>query len=246
MLAILVIAFSALVTTQAKATPLKLTNTEGVESSVTLQGFDETSRKIQIEKDGKIYDYSLNDLQFSSKIEVLRASEMQDALNQKAQLKNKSALLYGFVGLLIIVLALAVAFPTFQISAFLITGKEGSGRHFKAWLKILALIGLTVGIRIAVLDGITWTDVITNGLGVFRPEDGLVLVFIILGSIGLIKHHYRESFQLAATTVGVHFVFFSLVMAGLLWLVWKWNGSDWTIPADEMLTRLILQPFELV
>lgn len=246
MLAMLVIVFSVLATTQTKATPLKLTNTEGVESSVTLKGFDEQSRKIQIEKDGKIYDYSLSDLQLLSKIKVLRSSEMQEVLEQKAQLKNKSALLYGFVGLLIIVLALVIAFPTFQGSAFLITGQEGTGMHFKAWVKILALIGLIVGIRIAVLGGITWTDVIVNGLSVFRPEDGLVLVFIILGSIGLIKHHYSERLQLAATTAGVHFIFFSLVMAGILWLIWKWNGSDWTIPADEMLTRLILQPFELV
>lgn len=229
-----------------QASPLTLINMDGVESAVTLKGFDEESRKIQLDKKGKSYDYSLDKLLFSSKIDVLRASEMQETLKLKSQLKSASMQLYGKLGLAAIALALVIGFPTFQGAAFLITGQEGNKIHFKAWIKILALAGLITAIRYATLGGIPWTEVLANGYRVLRPEDGLAVIFFILGSIILIKLHYRETLQLAITIACVHFVFFSLVVAGLLWLVWKWNGSDWTTSADIILTHLILQPFKLI
>ncbi len=231
---------------KTQASDLKLINTDGVESAVTLKGFDEKSRTIQIDKAGKSYNYSLDKLSFSSKIEVLRSSEMQQTLQQKSQMKSASIQLYGELGLAVIILAFVIGFPTFKGAAFLTTGQEGQNLHFKAWLKILALATLIAGIRYATLGGITWLDVLASSYRIFHPGDGLAVIFFILASILLIKTHYRETLQLTITIACVHFVFFSLVMAALLWLVWQWNGNDWTTTADIILTHLILRPFELI
>jgi len=230
----------------ANATPLVLTNLDGTAISADLVGFDENSKQIQLKKDEKTHEYSLSDLDFSSKIKVLRCSEMEEVLDAKSQLKKKALPLYGLLILTIAVVVLLIGFPTFQGTAYLITGQEGSKLHFKAWIKIVALSGLIIGIRFAVLGGIPWTDMITKGLYAFRPEDGLALVFALIGSIGLIKHHYRESLKLAVITLGVHLLSFALVIAGLVWLMLRWYGGDWTIPADELLTQMILQPFDLI
>ena len=228
------------------ASELELINNAGAKSSVTLTGFNQESRKLQIEKNGKSFDYTLSDLQFSSKLDVLRSSEMQAVLSEKAQVKKHAILLYGFITLLVIILALVIGFSTFQGSAFLITGQEGRARHFKAWMKILALFALIAAIRFALLGGVSWIDLLNEGWQVLRPEDGLAVIFAILGSVVLIKMHYRETLQLAAITAAVHIVFFSLVVAGIVWLIWKWNGGDWGYLGDELLIRLILRPFKLI
>lgn len=230
----------------ARASQVTLTNLEGKKISADLKSFDGEKRKIQLEKDGKQYDYSLGDLQFSSKIAALRTSEMQEVLGQKAQEKDPPVQLYVLLAGSTVAILLVLGFPTFLGAAFLITGQEGRGLHFKAWLKIVALAGVIVGIRIALLGGIQWVDLINNGLWIFRPEDGLALVFALAGSIWLVKRHYRETLKLASTTIAVHLVFFVLLGAGIGWLVWRWHGGDWQIPADELLTRQILQPFDLI
>ena len=232
--------------TNASATPLVLTNLEGAEISADLLGFDEETRKIQLKKKEETYEYSLSELQFSSKIAVLRSDEMQETLSTKALVKKDGTLLYVSLVVTALVVLLAIGFPTFQGAAFLITGQEGLGLHFKAWMKILALTGLIVGIRVVALGGIPWTDVIFHGINIFRPEDGLALVFALLGSVWLIKHHYHETLKLAAATFGAHIAFFTLAAAGVTYLAWRWYGGDWTIPADTLLTSLILQPFKLI
>ena len=232
--------------TNASATPLVLTNLEGTEISADLVGFDEETRKIQLKKEEETYDYSLSDLQFSSKIAVLRSDEMQEVLSARAQVKENAILLYSSLAATVLVVVLVIGFPTFLGAAFLITGQDGLGLHFKAWMKILALTGLIVGIRVVALGGIPWTDVIFHGFNIFRPEDGPALVFALLGSVWLIKHHYHETLKLAAATFGAHIAFFTLAATGVTFLAWRWYGGDWTIPADTLLTSLILQPFELI
>ncbi|MFK5921395.1 MAG: hypothetical protein QM496_04405 [Verrucomicrobiota bacterium] len=234
------------VNTDINATTLRLTNIEGSKSSITLKGFDQDSKELLIEKDGKDFEYALGDLQFSSKIAVLRSAEMEEILNQKSQLKSKNLMLYGFVILALLALAFIIGFPTFRASAYLITGQEDRGLHFKVWMQILTLITFITVIRILAVGGISWIDVIANGYHLFRAEDGLALLFAIIGTIALVKYQYSETLQLAVTTVAVHFVAFSLVLGGIAWLLWKWNGGDWTTVGDEILTLLILKPFDLV
>jgi len=228
------------------ATPLVLTTVKGDQFSANLEGFDEKTRKIQLESEGKTYAFSLSDLQYSSKIAVLRSNEMQEVLSNR----GKPTLLYGFLAATLIGVLLVIGFPTFLGAAFLITGQEGKKHHFKAWLKVVALIGLIAGIRLAAPDGILWTNVAANGFHIFQAENGLALVVALAGAIWLIKHHYRETVKLATLTLGVHFVFFVLFFAlasvGVTCLIWKWYGGDLTIPADGLLTRLILQPLELI
>lgn len=230
----------------AKASQVTLTNLEGKKISADLKSFDGQKREIQLEKDGKQYDYSLADLQFSSKIAALRTSEMQEILIQKAQEKGPPVQLYALLAGSAVAILIVLGLPTFMVAAFLITGQEGRGLHFKAWLKIVALTGVVIGVRIALLGGIQWLDLINHGWWIFRPEDGLALVFALAGSIGLVKWHYRETLQLASTTIAVHLVFFALLGAGIGWLVWRWYGGDLQIPADELLTRLVLRPFDLI
>ncbi|MCF6311881.1 MAG: hypothetical protein L3J39_05465 [Verrucomicrobiales bacterium] len=227
------------------ATELDLQNVEGSVSSVTVKGFDQESRKIQIEKDGKDFQYALSDLAFTSKIAVLRSPELEATLAEKAQRKKQSLLLYSYVILTILALALVIGIPTFRASAFLITGQEGR-IHFKVWMQILAWFILIAVIRLIVLGGITWTEVLANGYHIFRAEDGLALLSALLGAIGLVKYHYSETLQLAIITIAVHFVAFNLVIGGLGWLILRWNGGEWTTVADELLTLLILKPFELI
>lgn len=230
----------------SKASQVTLTNLEGKKISADLKSFDGEKRKIQLEKDGKQYDYSLRDLQFSSKVAALRTPEMREVLDHKTQQQGPPVRLYALLTGSTVAVLLVLGLPTFMAAAFLITGQEGRGLHFKAWLKIVALAGVLVGIRIALLGGIQWTDVATDGLRVFRPEDGLALAFALAGSIWLVKRHYRETLKLASTTIAVHLVFFGLLGAGAGWLVWRWYGGDWQIPADELLTRQILQPLDLI
>ena len=232
--------------TSASATQVVLTNLEGDILSAELLGFDEETRKIQLKKDREIFEYSLRDLDLSSKIIVLRSSEMQEVLSTKSQLKGKALPLYGFLTAATIAVLLLIGFPTFLAAAFLITGQVGTKHHFRAWIKIVALGGLIVGIRYASLGGIQWTEVIANGLFVFRAGDGLALVIALAGTVWLIKHHYRETPKLAATTLGVYIVTFAFATAGITWLVLRWYGDDWSVAADILLTRLILQPYELI
>ena len=119
------------------ATPLELTTVMGDQFSANLEGFDEETRKVQLESEGKVYAFSLSDLQYSSKIAVLRSSEMEEVLSKR----GKPALLYGFLAAILIVILLVIGFPTYLGAAFLITGQEGKKHHFIAWLKIIALTG---------------------------------------------------------------------------------------------------------
>lgn len=244
--AICLIATTFWVSHHAKASPLVLTNLEGKAVSADLIGFDENTRQIQLKKGETTYEYSLSDLDFPSKIEVLRSEEMEEVLNSKSLQKGKALPLYGLLIFTSLGLVVLIGLPTFQGSAYLITGQEGFKLHFIAWIKIVALVGLIIGIRIAALGGIQWTEMIYKGFYALRPEDGLALIFALIGSIGLLKHHYRESIKLAAITLGVHILSFALILAGLIWLGLRWYGGDWTVPANELLTRLILQPFELI
>lgn len=227
------------------ATTLDLQNVEGSVSSVTVKSFDQESRVIQIEKNGTEFQYSLNGLQFSSKIAVLRTPQLEQTLAEKAQLKKQNLQLYSYVTLTILALALVIGLPTFRASAFLITGQEGR-IHFKVWMQILLWFILIAVIRFLLLGGISWIEVLANGYHLFRAEDGLALFFALLGAIGLVKYHYSETLRIAIITIAVHFVAFNLIVCGLAWLILRWNGGEWTTVADELLTLLILKPFELI
>ncbi len=230
----------------AEASQVALTNLEGREISADLKNFDRQKREILLEKDGREYGYSLADLEFSSKIAALRTPEMQQVLSQKLGEQGPPIQLNVLLAASVVVCLLVLGLPTFLAAAFLITGQEGRGFHFKAWLKMLALASAIIGLRIVLLGGVQWLDLLDQGWGVLRPEDGLALVFALAGSVWLLKRHYHETLKLASTTLAVHLVFFVLLGSGIGWLVWRWHGADWQIPADDLLTRLVLRPFDLI